>query len=671
MSHNAIYSADIGQWNDVTTESLTKRLNNNPRQRRRAFINKLRRAETLEEQLSEFSEVPRIFDENPDPDIIQIALTFLAERFKTCENNRIRRCIFEVFKKSESRFTRNNCSAFEQIVKNIFFLLENQNTDPEARSLALRSLGCMSILLTDRIDIQHGILQRLDSVVDIEVNAAIYAADKICSKSEKFSILICDKLSTKLQDHKANDVPLVLKLKMIRMLRHMHWDIKLTHKTRHICLELLKKCSEEKILLTILKTLTFLSCRAPIDRSDQIDLLIRYVINSTQERVRVGALEDIMKLARRNAIFETSQALKLLNFANNASGHTVKIKIFHILTFLIKHGKLLVDLVSKSFDQDVRIGALHDIQNCLNMIHSHSGEVTVVTTRFFVEIIIETQRIKSTTYNSVGSEWETYLDSLVVKVPKLILEIIRKLLDDSVMDSINQNMYKLTIKEYLKCLFAVCLSYEQVATHSSNIIIEILRANLKTKNDEIFAEITKFLLMTSEFRGTTIQVLNENLLEILRSEELLQMSKSFQSSISTWVQFILAKTVLKALPGGAAVSEDFKEMFLQIIKDFGQYSDKYEAKKIRSNQWNIYLIGVEAGKSGCCNIMANIMQFFVTEVDVDALRYWLRALSNVGTAEEGKIANHIQNVISNNGTVTVTAQIGKQIDIFDLIEVSI
>ncbi|CAG8586432.1 5412_t:CDS:1, partial [Acaulospora colombiana] len=79
---NAIYSTDSIHWNgDANAEALT-RLGNNPRQRRRAFINKLRRAETLEEQLSEFSEVPRIFDEYPDPDIIHIALTFLAERFK-------------------------------------------------------------------------------------------------------------------------------------------------------------------------------------------------------------------------------------------------------------------------------------------------------------------------------------------------------------------------------------------------------------------------------------------------------------------------------------------------------------------------------------------------------------------------------------------------------------
>ncbi|CAG8586413.1 5411_t:CDS:10 [Acaulospora colombiana] len=454
----------------------------------------------------------------------------------------------------------------------------------------------------------------------------------------------------------------------------MHWDIKLTHKTRYFCLELLERCSEEKVRLTILKTLTFLSRRAPIDRSDQIDLLIKYIINSTQEHVRIIALIDIMKLAHGNAIFETSQALKLINLANSTPEHTVKIKILRILTFLVKHGKLLVDLVSKGHDHDVKIGALHDIQNFMNMARSHSGEVTVVTVKFFVEIIIEAQRIKSTSYNSVGSEWdnitltekksslfiETYLDGLVTKIPKLILNIIRTLLDDSVTDSINQDMYKTTIKEYLKCIFSIGLSYGQIATYASTSIIELLHAYSKTKNDEIFAEVSKFLLMTSELRGTIIQTSNDSIMNILRLRELLQMPKSFVS---------IAKTVLKALPSGAVISEDFKEMFLQLIKDIGQYSDKYDEKKIRNNQWNIYLIGIEAGKSGCCNIMANIMQLFVTEVDVDASRYWLRALSNVGTAEEGRIANYIQNAMSNNGTLT--AQTGQQFDIFDLIDVSI
>lgn len=46
------------------------------------------------------------------------------------------------------------------------------------------------------------ILQRLDSKVEIEANAAIYAVDKMCSKSQAFATLTCDKLAIKLQGDK-------------------------------------------------------------------------------------------------------------------------------------------------------------------------------------------------------------------------------------------------------------------------------------------------------------------------------------------------------------------------------------------------------------------------------------------------------------------------------------
>ncbi|CAG8569130.1 32189_t:CDS:2 [Gigaspora margarita] len=65
-----------------------------------------------------------------------------------------------------------------------------------------------------------------------------------------------------------------------------------------------------------------------------------------------------------------------------------------------------------------------------------------------------------------------------------------------------------------------------------------------------------------------------------------------------------------------------------------QKKSKNQKYTICNNQLNIYLIGVDDGKSECFSVMASIMQFFVTAVDVDASRYWLRALINIATAEK-------------------------------------
>ncbi|CAG8435037.1 7271_t:CDS:10, partial [Diversispora eburnea] len=557
MSINANYT----DWNVDHTESSRRKNNDKDlRQRKREFINKLRHARTIEEQLVEFSEVPRVLEENPIPDIIQLA-----------ENNKLRRCIVEVFKKTKTCFTQSNYSVFEQVVKNIFFLLENQNTDPEARSLSLRALGCLSILLTDNIDIHTGILQRLDSKVEIEANAAIYAVDKICSKSQAFATLTCDKLAIKLQSKEISET---FKLKLIRVLRHMHWEANLAHKTRCICLELLENETDEKVILTISKTLTYLSCRAPSDSSEQvnydyvtiIDLLIIYVSNCSYENVKISALNDIMKLTRVKSIFEVSQVLKLLNLVNGTTEKNVKIKLFRILTFLFKQRKILAGIMSCISDKNARIEAICYMQKYIELIHPYWEEVAVITVKFFIAILNEAERIEETTSHSIGNEW-----------------------------------------------------------------------------DELFAEVSKVILMASELRGSITQTLNNKILAIIKYKELLQMPKSFS---------IMAKVILRTHSFEVAKSEEFQNMFIQLLKEFGQCS------KNRSNQWLIYLIGVEAGKSGCCNIMASIMNNFIAEVDVDSIRNWFRALYNVGSG-----GNYI--MISKNKTQMQSK------DVFDLMGESI
>ncbi|KAF0458950.1 Integrator complex subunit 7 [Gigaspora margarita] len=77
-------------------------------------------------------------------------------------------------------------------------------------------------------------------------------------------------------------------------------------------------------------------------------------------------------------------------------------------------------------------------------------------------------------------------------------------------------------------------------------------------------------------------------------------------------------------------AESFQQMIISTIQSFGQV----DGSTICNNQLNIYLIGVDDGKSECFSVMASIMQFFVTAVDVDASRYWLRALINIATAEK-------------------------------------
>ncbi|CAG8808317.1 11951_t:CDS:2, partial [Racocetra fulgida] len=96
----------------------------------------------------------------------------------TCDKNEIRYCLLKVFKETEKYIKQTDSAALDHTVKNIFYPLENRSNDTVARAIALKIL---------------------DSTFPIEANAAIFAADKLCAKSEKFSVILCDQLETKFQ----------------------------------------------------------------------------------------------------------------------------------------------------------------------------------------------------------------------------------------------------------------------------------------------------------------------------------------------------------------------------------------------------------------------------------------------------------------------------------------
>ncbi|CAG8543699.1 6690_t:CDS:10 [Funneliformis caledonium] len=572
----------------------------------RGIINALKHATKslpIEQQLVKFSEIPKTLDETPNPDIIHGTLLFFAERFKDRLN-------------SEKHISRNSQSSeLDQTIRKIFFLLENQSNDPIARALTLRCLGCMSVLLIERLDIQHGILQRLDSSVEIEASAAIFAADKLCSKTEKFSALAYEKFVTLLQ---ANNVSLAFKTKLIRVFRHMHRDINLARKTRIICLQLLEQYPDEEFILTILKTLTFLSNRALVDRTDQINLLFKYVQDDPRERVKTSSLAYLIKIAQKDLTFETSHVLILLNIATSAGELNVKTKALRVLTILFQQTRLLGEIVSIDTEQETRIEALHFIQQCEDMIQDKIIEVNVVAVKLMSVIIIESKRIESISNILIGSEWETYFSDLCKKIAKLILSNLIQLV------SFNQNerdKYVKMIQEYLKCLFSICQADNDLIKDISKMVINVLQDYIESNDDEIFAQLSKFFMKIAEYKGSLIQELRDDIFSLMKCHELIDMTRSFT---------MLAKTVLKVRPDNVKQAREFKESFMERINRFGNLQDG----RYIQNQWDIYLIGLEAGKSGCCSIMGAIVFNFVNEVDVEAHRFWLRALSNASNAEQ-------------------------------------
>ncbi|CAJ0763733.1 9713_t:CDS:2, partial [Entrophospora sp. SA101] len=190
----------------------------------------------------------------------------------------------------------------------------------------------------------------------------------------------------------------------------MHWDKNLARKARSMCIQLLEKHSDDVYVITILKTLTFLSCHALEYTASQIDLLFQYLMDDARKRVKISILTDLNRLASKNFRFDATNILNLLNIIDSESDDIIKIKALNVLSTLLQQNPgQLTNLISIDLDQDVRIEILHYIQifeDMLPNIQQNMLDLTIVFVRFFVRLIIEYEHIRDLDqFIKIGDEW--------------------------------------------------------------------------------------------------------------------------------------------------------------------------------------------------------------------------------------------------------------------------
>ncbi|KAF9897621.1 Integrator complex subunit 7, partial [Lobosporangium transversale] len=157
------------------------------------------------DQLYAIASFPRLFDEFPYPVIINAGILKLADYFR------------------QSQTHLKKVINVEETIKRISPML--QSTDPLARAITLRVLGGMATIVSDRIDVYHKVIHSLDSSEAMEVSAAVYAADMICSQSQRFCAIFSGKLAFMVRD--TTKTPLPLRRRLIRIFGHMFGDITL------------------------------------------------------------------------------------------------------------------------------------------------------------------------------------------------------------------------------------------------------------------------------------------------------------------------------------------------------------------------------------------------------------------------------------------------------------
>ncbi|KAF9152446.1 hypothetical protein BG015_005242 [Linnemannia schmuckeri] len=267
------------------------------------------RAQRVSDRLHAIVSFSYLFDDFPNPTIINSGFLKLADYFQN-SNNTQRHAILQVFTRSERHMKK--IMNVEEVVKRISPQL--QSNDPLSRALTLRAFGTMAVIVSDRVDVYHRVIHSLDSLEAMEVSAAIYAADRICSHSQRFCAIISGKLAFMVRDEKT---PLPVRRRLIRIFGHMFEDITLARLARKTCLDILELTQDAEYIVAILRTLTRLASHSLVDVPEQIELLLQQAEDQSvlSTGIRRVSLMCLGSLAQRGIEFSPTQIKAIFNIA--------------------------------------------------------------------------------------------------------------------------------------------------------------------------------------------------------------------------------------------------------------------------------------------------------------------------------------------------------------------
>ncbi|RKP35989.1 hypothetical protein BJ085DRAFT_28606 [Dimargaris cristalligena] len=215
------------------------------------------RQQRLGTQIRAILEFERLFRHCPFPLIVNTGFLKLAELFRSGHNG-LRYFILQTFYRLQSYMGRILNS--NELARRILAVVGM--TDPLARILALRTLGCFARRLGERLDVQHAILRRLSSTHPVEAAAAIHAADQVCQASASFPKALWPTLTYLIH------APRTLgpaKCRLVYMLRHMYKDPALADEARRLCFTWLSERTASELSLYVMKTATHLATHTLVD----------------------------------------------------------------------------------------------------------------------------------------------------------------------------------------------------------------------------------------------------------------------------------------------------------------------------------------------------------------------------------------------------------------------
>ena len=140
----------------------------------------------------------------------------------------------------------------------------------------------------------HSIVRSLDSHMELERDAALFACKKYAAQSQDVCKTVVPKLEELLTSLSTTEP---LKVKILDVFQWMNYDLETSYQVRLLCLKLLEDQAPERITDGCLKTLTQMVLSTLSSPREVIDLLLDVASHETRRVVRNSALKCLENVA--------------------------------------------------------------------------------------------------------------------------------------------------------------------------------------------------------------------------------------------------------------------------------------------------------------------------------------------------------------------------------------
>ncbi|XP_050434342.1 integrator complex subunit 7 [Adelges cooleyi] len=580
------------------------------------------RSNRVGEQCEAIVRFPRLIEKYPFPILINSSFLKLADVFRL-GTNFLRLWVLRVCQQTEKHIDK--ILNIDEFVRRIYSVIHSN--DPVARGLTLRTLGSIARIIPERGQVHHSIRTSLDSHNAVEVKSAIYAAAQFAAQSKSFAVSMCSKISNMISGI-STDV--MMKLKLIPILKHMHHDTTTATMVRTLCTDLLKKYPAQDFVLVTLKTLNQLALSILVDIPKQIELLFKYLTQDKRPLVCKCAISGLHQIAKEGAHFWSEEAVNnLVRFCEDPSiDNNLKADAIHVFVPLTKSPaicqfhysidsplmkmciaessssheavaanavKVLTNIACYCFEEDIlSIENAHKLQNCIQCYL-----LSVLTTREKIDDDLKDFSVEERAL--IESILNTDNDAEPMDV-------------DDIGSSYNDGKPSIYLRDGLRSAVMMCKA-------NKNLIPDFVSLVVRAFQQETFELNPLVCEAIAAFGGILPGTLEPYLMDFIN--QLRRLTKN-HSQESTTTKIMLCTVVFQASISydehdKGVVNESIKEVINGVLKTI--------------DLWSNYKVGRAAIRYGHFNISSDIFGNLKNRVGSEQMHFWLAALETISVAE--------------------------------------